>query len=354
MIEATTNLDQFTRCGQKTGGILLFIARYYSLHSIVFFEWTSGLLALVSAMFTLAWIQRHNEMTALMAAGVPPIRVVMPIVFAVAAVSIVSAVNREVLIPRYRNELSRRPQDPLGDKAQLVESCYDSRTDIVLGGKNSYADQKRIEEPNFLIRSPALRRYGSQWTADNAYYEPPHGDRPGGYRFVGVREPKNLDSRPSLYLNETAVLLTPCDHPDWLKPNECFVRSDIEFDFLMPEGDKFFRQLSSTPQLVAALHNPSLDYGANVRVAIHSRIIKPLLDITLLFLGLPLVVARESRNVFIAMAMCMGVTVAFWLAVLGFQQLGEASYLVSPALSAWMPLIIFVPVAVWMAESLWK
>jgi lipopolysaccharide export system permease protein len=298
-------------------------------------------------MFTLAWIQRHNEMTALMASGVPPIRVIMPIVAAVAVVSIVSVVNREVLIPRFRSELSRRPQDPLGDKAQIVESCYDSRTDIVMSGKNSYADQKRIEEPSFLIRSPALRKYGGQWTADNAYYESPKGDRPGGYRFVGVREPKNLDSRPSLALNDRAVLITPRD-ADWLKSNECFVRSDIDFDFLMPEGDKFFRQLSSTPQLIAALRNPSLDYGANVRVAIHSRIVKPLLDLTLLFLGLPLVVARESRNVFIAM-----VTVAFWLTVLALQQCGEA-VLISASLSAWAPLMIFVPLAVWMSEMLWK
>ena len=53
------------------------------------------------------------------------------------------------------------------------------------------------------------------------------------------------------------------------------------------------------------MRNPSLDYGADVRVAIHGRIVKPLLDMTLLFLGLPLVVTRESRNVFIAMGLCM-------------------------------------------------
>jgi hypothetical protein len=36
------------------------------------------------------------------------------------------------------------------------------------------------------------------------------------------------------------------------------------------------------------------------------------------------------------------------------QQFGEASYLISPALSAWAPLMIFVPLAAWMAESLGK
>ena len=35
-----------------------------------FFDGTSAILTLISTMFTLAWFQRNNEMTALMAAGV--------------------------------------------------------------------------------------------------------------------------------------------------------------------------------------------------------------------------------------------------------------------------------------------
>jgi lipopolysaccharide export system permease protein len=308
---------------------------------------------MISAMFTVAWIQRHNEMTALLSAGVPLIRILAPVIVAVTVVSLFSAASRELVIPRYRGEFSRRPQDPLGDQPQMLKSCYDSRSDVVLGGKSTYAGQKRIEEPMFLVRSPTLRQYGSQIVADNAFYRPPDAKHPGGYLLDGMREPKNLDSRPSLFLDGEAMLITPHD-ADWLKPNQCFLRSDLDFDFLLPEGDKAFRQYSSTGQLITALRNPSLDYGADVRVAIHSRIVKPLLDVTLLFLGLPLVVARESRNVFLAMGLCMAVTVAFSLTVIGFQQLGEASWLVTPALAAWAPLMVFVPLAVWMAESLWN
>ena len=153
---------------------------------------------MISAMFTLAWIQRHNELTALMSAGVSRFRVLVPIIGAVAAVSLLSAASRELVIPRYRNDLSRRPQDPLGDQPQWMNPCYDSQTDVVLGGKNTYADQKRIEEPCFLIRSLVLREYGNQLVADNAYYRPPQANRPGGYLLDGVREPKNLATRPSL------------------------------------------------------------------------------------------------------------------------------------------------------------
>ena len=162
VIEVFTNLEVFVRCGRRAGGVLPFIARYYSYQSLLFFDRTGGILAMVSAMFTVSWIQRHNEMTALVAAGVPRIRVLMPIILSVAAISLLTAANRETLIPRYRNELSRRPQDPLGDLPQTVKQCPDNQTDVVLGGKYTYVENMRIEEPVFLMPQ-ALRKYGKQY-----------------------------------------------------------------------------------------------------------------------------------------------------------------------------------------------
>jgi len=351
VLDLFTNMYQFMRCGHKSGNVLSFIAQYYGYHTILFFNRISGMLTLVSAMFTIAWIQRHNEMTALMAAGVSRVRVLVPIIVAVAAVSLFSVANRELVIPRYRNEMSRRPQDPLGDMPQGLSSRYDYRTDVVLRGKNTFADQMRIEEPNFLLPA-TLADYGKQVIADTAFYVPPQGDRPGGYRFEGVREPKDLDTRPSRSLNGKPVLITPRDAPQWLKPGQCFICSDVEFEQLNgDEGAKAFKELSSTSRLIDSLRNPSLGYGADVRVAIHLRIVQPLFDMTLLFLGLPLVVTRENRNVFLAMGVSMAVSVAFTLTAIGLQTLGE-NEMMEPALAAWAPLMIFVPVAVGLADSL--
>jgi lipopolysaccharide export system permease protein len=351
VIDLSTNFENFVSCGQKAGNVLLFIAHYYGYQTILFFERTGGTLALISAMFTVAWIQRHNEITALMAAGVSRVRVLTPIIAAVATISLLSTANRELLIPRCRTELSRRPQDPSGDRPQALESRYDGRTGVFLDGKNLLVGQNRIIEPCF--RMPwQLYKHGRQWTADNAYYRPPEGNRPGGYLLDGVRQPKNLDTRPSLYLGDQRVLITPRDEPQWLKPNQAFLVSDVDFDQLT--GGQNIERLSSTYELIRGLRNASLGFGAKVRVTIHSRFIQPLLDMTLLFLGLPLVVARESRNVFVAMGICMAITTVFTLVVFGSQSLGASSWLVSPALAAWLPLMLFVPVAVWLAEALWQ
>jgi lipopolysaccharide export system permease protein len=276
----------------------------------------------------------------------------MPIILAVAFISLLSAANREVFIPQFRSQLIRRPQDPLGDMPQSLDYRIDNETDVMFGGKYTYAETKRIEEPVFSLPS-TLSKYGKQLTASNAYYRPPQGDRPGGYLFDGVHEPKNLENLPSLALNGKPILITPHDAPDWLKPNQCFLRSNVDFDQLT--SGHVYKQLASISQLIAGLRNPSLDFGLEVRVAIHCRIVQPLLDITLLFLGLPLVVGRENRNVFIAMGLCMALTAAFIIVGFVTQQMGVMAFgPFTPALAAWAPLMIFVPPAVGLAGMLWK
>lgn len=351
VIECSTNMEEFLRCGEKMGGVLKLIGRFYSYRTFAFFDHLNSVLVLISVMFTVSWLQRYNEMTALMAAGVSRIRVVMPLIVAAVIVSLLAAANREFIIPRFRDELSRQPKDLIGDHAQTVLAKIDNQTDVLIGGKATYAVDKRIEQPNFRMPLP-LKQYGKQVQAENAYYKPPQGDRPGGYLFDKVREPKHLDTRPSLLWAGRPVLITPHDRPEWLKPDQCFIASDLDFDQFT--GGSGFKQFSSTAQLIAGLNNSSVGYGADVRVAVHARIVQPFLDITLLFLGLPLVARRESHNVFLAIGMCIGITSVFLLTVFTLRYLGGSSTLINPALAAWLPLIIFIPPAVGLSHSMWE
>jgi lipopolysaccharide export system permease protein len=345
-----TNLEDFLRYGREHGGALQLIASFYSYQSVLFFDRTAGLLALVAAMFTVTWIQRHNELTALMAAGIARTRVAAPVIGAAVIIAFLAAASRELVIPHLRDALSRRPQNLLGDVGQPMLPQHDNMTDILFRGEKTFADEQRISNPDFHLPSPSpLDRYGQHLIAMNAYYQPPEADRPGGYLLRGVSRPAGLAEKESLAIDGRPILITPLDDPEWLKPDECFVASDVTFQQLA--GGSTWRAFSSTPQLIAGLRNPSLDFGADVRVAIHSRMVQPLLDMTLLFLGLPLVLRRENRNVFLAIGTCAVVVSFFMLVTMVCRFLGE-SYWVSPALGAWLPLFIFVPPAVALTESM--
>jgi lipopolysaccharide export system permease protein len=91
--------------------------------------------------------------------------------------------------------------------------------------------------------------------------------------------------------------------------------------------------------------------GADVRVAIHTRLMQPFLDTTLLFLGLPFVITRTNRNPFIAIGLCLTVVSVFMVVVLGCQSLGTSGWL-QPTLAAWLPLIVFAPVAAGLVDTL--
>ncbi len=347
--DAFPNLDSFIEAGKEQGNLGSLIVTYYAYKSLAFFDTTSGILALVAAMFTMTWIQKHNELTALMAAGVSRARVAMPVICAAALVAWLAAGSRELLIPNFRKEIGQSAKDLLGTQAQTFEPRYDNDTGILFRGKRTFANEQRIDGPNLLL-PVELDRYGRQLVAEVAYYQSANSMHPGGWLIEGVTHPKEFSTKPSLLgADGNKVIHTAVDRPEWLKPNQCFVVSKINFEQIT--GGSTWKQFSSLSQLVSGLKNSSLGFGADVRVQIHSRIVRPLLDITLLFLGLPLVIARDNRNIFLAVGLCLVVVCGFMLTVYAAQYLGNAIY-VSPPLAAWLPLMIFVPGAVAMSEPL--
>ncbi len=347
VIDAFTNLEEFISYGEKHGGVFVVIGKYYAYRSLSFFDATSGIVALIAAMFTLALFQRFNELTALLAAGIPKRRIIKPIVFAVLAISLAAAASRELLIPAIRDKLALDSHDLGGERAKELHPKRDDSTDILIWGKQTFAKERRIHEPNFMLPA-SLDAPFKQLQATDAFYRPPTAEHPGGYLLKGLTSPKDLAKRPSLVKNGQPIVLTPHDYR-WLKDDECFVASEITFEQLVGQDD--WRQYASFLELVAGLHNRSLALGAGVAVAIHARPLQPVLDMTLLFLGLPLMLRRGNRNIFVAIGMCLGLVVAFLMLEMGAAYLGS-SYLISPSLAAWLPLMVFVPLAVAISDPL--
>jgi lipopolysaccharide export system permease protein len=347
VIDAFGNLDDFIRFSADHGSLWKIMGEYYGYRTIGFFDRTSGILTLIAAMFTIATFQRFNELTALQAAGIPKWRIIKPVVAAVILIAILAALNREIVINSLRDRFSRNAQDLGGEAGKELAPRRDARTDILIRGKQTFANHQHIEKPSFMLPKE-LSEYSPQLIAADAYYLPADQQHPGGYLMKQVSLPKAIDSKPSLKLGDEPIILTRHDYP-WLDKDDCFVVSDVTFEYLATAAD--WRQNASLFDLIASLRNPSLNFGADMRVAIHARIVQPALDVLLLFLGLPLVLSRNSRNLFLAIGLCVVVVVVFYLVVLGCQYLGT-SYLISPALAAWLPLLIFVPMAVAMSQPL--
>jgi lipopolysaccharide export system permease protein len=347
VIDAFNHLDHFVDYAGAHGGLLTTMGAFYAYRSLAFFDGMSGILALVAAMFTVTWIQRHHEMTALMAAGIPRLRVLRPVLIAAVCVSFLAMANRELVIPQTRQQLATDSKNLGGQLEAKMQSRFDSQSDVLLGGETIVFAERKINRPNFVL-PVGLDHYGRQLTAAEARYLPARDGLDGGYLLSGLTAPKVLLSEPSLQLNGKPVIITPKDAA-WLGPNDVFVVSGVSFEFL--SAGSTWRDYASTRELIHELRSPSTDLGVDVRYAIHSRFMQPFLDTTLLFLGLPLVVSRGNRNPYFAIGLCVGVVALFMVVKLGCQSLCLTGWL-QPPLAAWLPLMVFAPAAVLLSDSL--
>lgn len=89
-----------------------------------------------------------------------------------------------------------------------------------------------------------------------------------------------------------------------------------------------------------------------MRLTLHARVVQPLLDLSLVLMGIPLVLNRASRNIFMAAGIGIVLVLALLLVVLACHAMGK-SYLLSATLAAWLPLLIFGPLGYTLARPLW-
>ena len=349
VIDAFTNLEEFMLHAEKTGGLLRVLGMYYGYRLISFFDATSPIISLASGMFALSWLERHNELTALLAAGITRWRIAKPAILFTLFVSLLAIGNREFVLPSIRFVIARNAQDLDGQTQKNFEARYDHETEILFRGKSYQEALQRLESPSLLM-PPLLAELGPQIDAANAIWEPAAAEHPAGYLLRGVSRPPDIDSLPALKLKDSTVIYTAENSP-WLKPNECFVTSGVSFEQMI--GSSNWSLYSSTMNLINAISNPSLGVGADIPLRVHARFVAPFLDISLVLLGLPLVLGPSRRGVFVAVGLCVLTTVAFFLTILGFHALAT-SYILGPSFAAWAPLMVMAPLAAWRAQPMWE
>lgn len=330
VIDAFTNLDEFSEHSQSAWSVIQHMAGYYVYRVILFFDRLAGIIGMMSAMFTLTWMQRQGELTPLLAAGVPLYRVAGPVVGAAVLVSGLQVANQELVIPQIRDRLLREADDLTGNKVQPVEGAFDNKTNVFIGGERGYALQQRIGDAQIIL-PPTIVDTLTLLRAENAYYDSGSTGRPSGWRLVHT-DPTQLKIRP-----EARSVLFPVPET---QGGEYFLVSHVSYDQAVRRRE--WHQYASTAELIALLQNPSIGSGPEQAVLVHSRHVRPLLNLVLLLVTLPLTISRGGRNFFLSMGISLVVSAAFFATVTASHYLGNFGYSwFPPALAAWLPLLIF-------------
>src|SRR5262249_42282763 len=99
VIDLFTNIDDFTQKHSHLNQVLKHIGTYYSFKSSYIFDKLSEAIVLLAAMFTVAWMQKNNELLPLLSAGVSTQRVVRPVLLSACLMLGMTVANQELIIP---------------------------------------------------------------------------------------------------------------------------------------------------------------------------------------------------------------------------------------------------------------
>lgn len=335
--------DELMRQAETHDGILRVLSHYYAPKVPWFFDFIGRIISLVAAVFAVTSLQRNNEMAAMMAAGISRFRIVKPIIYGGAALAILGVLNRELLIPRLGERVYSEANNVFGENSEDVRAQYDYASEIFIDGEDLVPATQTIKNPTFHLPTKLAER-GTIIAAEEAKRIPAQDGRPAGFAMLRV-DLEKTGVKQSISLDGKVIIYHPNDSK-WLGADQLYVVTDLPFEQLRAKSS--WKQCASTWSLIQMARNPSLGTGADVSMSIHSRILQPAIDMLMLFLGLPIVLSRESRNAFIAVGSCMLVVTVFIIAVLAFHGMGS-SYLMKPSLAAWLPLVIFIPISVLMS-----
>ncbi len=287
-------------------------------------------------------MQRRREMTAIEAAGIPKSRLVRPIFFAAIFVLGISVLNRELWIPQVKDQLVRTPENWQDTGTVPMNFQKDDQSGILIRGDQLIIDKQMISNPDLQIPVYLDETVSSIRAAWGVVSEETNR-RPAGLLLQGVTVPENpLEMASMKSSDDRVVVYSPKDY-GWLLPTQCYVACDLNVQEMA-----FGKQLSSystLKEMMVSLRKPRMWFGHGQQVQVHARILQPLLDLTIVLLGLPLVISNADRNIFTAAAFCLLVVIVVQLTVAGCHSLGSYSLIKPAALAAWLPVIIFLPLA---------
>ena len=343
VLDLIFNIDEFSEIKQKSTGIeamfgfIAYIADFYFYQIFLYFLHLSGMIAVVAASFTLMRMIRFNELSALLSAGVPLLRVSLPIIIAALFLNGLTWVDQELLIPNMIHKLVRKhdygtDQDSRSfridamraeDGAKLFAARYHPNTERAPKMEMlSIIEQDENFRPISHIRadSAAWDDANKQWTLE------------GGWKDI------NLSPQSGKSVHSERIY---------------FYKGKITPEEIMLYRSGNFVELLSTARINELLQRP-LSYGrGNLLRVKHTRgVTQMTINMILLLLSISAVLTREPQQLKTAATRAILLTGALMTAAFASQELaGQPApnpMLANqwPALMAWLPIFIFGPLSV--------
>lgn len=325
VIDVFANIDEFAEKNEGLAGFARQIGSYYGFRLFLFFGQISGVITMIAAMFTMSWLRRNGELTPILSSGTSTWRILFPVLGAAVVLTGLGIANRELMIPRIRLELMRSADETADENLEIARTTFDYELNLTIDAKAAYPAQKRLDAVTIVFPTNLAGRL-TTIRAKQAFFKPARGNRPRGWELLDTDPPTLESFSPGI----TEII-------EAIEPGRFFLRSNVTLQQMTEKSH--WREFASTAELLRFVRNPSAGRRVDELVYLHGRFLNPLNDLLLLVLGFPFVLGRENRNVFYNIALCLALSGLFMALVIACRSFGNTG-LISPALSAWLPVLL--------------
>lgn len=335
VVDLLLNMDEFVEAGQNFsearggssfGWMLWVIADYYLPIIVVLYTFFTGLLVNAGLGFTFMALARSRELLGMLTGGISMFRIAAPALAVGCLLNALCLPLQEFIIPPLAPKLERGKSEAKHDIV-VEKGIYfapDSRGQLLSASQISLVTHE-LTEVSILVRDDSLHAT-RRITGKTAQWD--------GSQGWTLSDATVLDFRSG----QTAA------YPQLL------VETDLSPNALLARKSALHLRLLSLAQLNHLSANPSADQAGIVRI-MHSRFSFLVTHVLIVVMAMPLFMQRSPGvNPLVQAAKASGICLTGWIVAIVLQQMGGAT--LNPITSAWLPVVVFMPVSVFMLQHI--
>lgn len=327
LIDLFVNIDEFTEHADL--GVLVIcynIISYYAMQSTLYFRDFAGMITVVAAVFSLGRLVKNNELIAVMASGVSLKRTIVPIVVLSIIFTLVLVIDQELIIPPLAPKLVRSHDALPGEETYDVDFINDSNGALICA-QQFHVQTSTLKWPTIFTRLKIPNTL--RWTVTGQITA-----REAVYNF----EKQRWDLVDGLF-TEKAHAKPPVEIKYFqsdIGPEDIPIRQRAAHKTMLS-----WRQLSQLAESGTKVKDVAQLYSQK-----HFRITDPVINLIMLLISLPILVCRDPKTMKTAIIVSFSITTTCYIVTFVCKLLAaEVLFNIMPEVWAWLPIIIFFPVA---------
>ncbi len=377
-VDLLIDLDEFTQAGEvyadQYGGrfwaTLWVIADFYGPLLVLLYAVVSGLVVFGAMGFTFLALARTREIVAMVTSGLSMYRIAAPVLLVGGLLNLAAIPIHEYIIPPMAEKVSRNKAELKTPAVRHFEVPYAADGyGAVFNARKFHIAEQVLEEVLIRQRDPqgrvvariearqALWQAGQRrWQLIEGYRiehpltTPPQEAPPspeGALRDASPAEPGGGEGVADRTATGQAgpagggLAAVRRIEPEPLD----YIESDLSPQVLLARRQAIFPRVLSLAQLNRLMDKRAVDRDAIMRIA-QSRFSFIVVNLLLMLIVLPFYLLREPRNLLWEGTRAALIGVPLWVIAILTLQVGLAG--LNPITNAWLPVALYLPLAVWM------